>query len=195
MPSQTTENVMLRIFISCSWVLAGCTPSVHDAAMRKSSHVPPTTAQGSRPIISEGEGPAASSSTGQHADNRGHDAQGLIPEPICAAENFVAPVGRPAELPADALGRRMLSAAFVRVGPDGHLTVELRSGRLLVLRNVVMRPKKYCGEYVIAGGGGEQYCGRYADVAMARAGGLPAHEELGRAISNPITAAGVLATD
>lgn len=186
---------MLRIFFSCFWALAACMPSVHDAAMRKSSHIPPTTAQGSRAVISEGERPAASSSTGQHADNRGHAAQGLIPGPISAAENSVAPVGRPVELPADAFGRRMLSTAFVRVGPDGHLTVELRNGRLLVLRNVVMRPKKYCGEHVIGGGAGEQYCGRYADVATARAGGLPAHEELGRAISNPITPAGVLATD
>lgn len=186
---------MLRIFFSCSWALAACTLSAHDAAMRKSSPIPSTPVQGSRAVISEGEGQAVLSSTGQHADIRAHAAQGLIPEPISAAENLVAPVGRPVELPADALGRRMLSTAFVRVGPEGHLTVELRNGRLLVLRNVVMRPKKYCGEHVIGGGPGKQYCGRYADIATARAGDLPAHEELGRAKSNPITHAGILATD
>jgi len=69
-----------------------------------------------------------------------------------------------------------LSTAFVMVGPDGHLTVELRSGRVLVLRDVVMRPKDYCGAQVLGGRPGTRYCGGYAEVAAARPGGTTAAE-------------------
>lgn len=69
--------------------------------------------------------------------------------------------------PAEALGRRILSTAFVRVGAGGHLTVELRDGSTLVLRDVVMHPKDYCGVQVA----GAKYCGGYAEVTAARAGG------------------------
>ena len=69
-----------------------------------------------------------------------------------------------------------MSTAFVRVGPDGHLTVELRNGRVLVLRNVVMRPKDYCGVQGLGGRGGARYCGDYAEVAAARPGGAPVAE-------------------
>ena len=57
-----------------------------------------------------------------------------IPQPVSAAENPL-PVRRDdspakaADTPAEAEGRRTLSAAFVRVGPDGRLTVERRDGR------------------------------------------------------------------
>jgi hypothetical protein len=67
-----------------------------------------------------------------------------------------------------------LSTAFVMVGPDGHLTVELRTGHVLVLRDVVMRPKDYCGVQVLGGPAGKRYCGGYAEVAAARPGGAPA---------------------
>jgi hypothetical protein len=66
-----------------------------------------------------------------------------------------------------------LSTAFVRVGPDGLLTVELRNGSVLVLRNVVMRPKDYCGEQVAGSTADAKYCGGYAQVAAARPGGTP----------------------
>ncbi len=72
--------------------------------------------------------------------------------------------------PAEALGRRTLSTAFVRIGPDGHLTVELRDGRVVVLRDVVMRAKDYCGVPVAGDAAGAKYCGGYADVAAARPG-------------------------
>ena len=75
--------------------------------------------------------------------------------------------------PAEAEGRRTLSTAFVMVGPDGHLTVELRDGRFIVLRDVVMRPRDYCGVQVIGGSAGKKYCGGYGDVAAARPGGGP----------------------
>jgi hypothetical protein len=91
---------------------------------------------------------------------------------VSVAENPVPAL--PADSPAAAEGRRTLSTAFVRVGPDGRLTVELRSGPVLVLRNVVMRRKDYCGEHVLGGPAGAQYCGGYADVAAARPGGAAA---------------------
>jgi len=77
-----------------------------------------------------------------------------------------------------------LSTAFVMVGPDGRLTVELRNGRVLVLRNVVMRPKDYCGVQVLGGPAGARYCGGYAEVAAARPGGATAPEERDPAVSN-----------
>jgi hypothetical protein len=69
-----------------------------------------------------------------------------------------------------------LSTAFVRVGPDGRLVVELRDGRVLVLRDVVMRAKDYCGVRVVGGKAGGQYCGGYAEVAAARPGAEPSPE-------------------
>jgi hypothetical protein len=60
------------------------------------------------------------------------------------------------------------------VGPDGHLTVELRSGRTMVLRDVVMRPRDFCGVQVLGGSPGTRYCGGYGDIAAARPGGVPA---------------------
>ena len=59
------------------------------------------------------------------------------------------------------------------MGPDGHLTVDLRDGRTMVLRDVVMRPRDYCGLQVRDGAAGGPYCGGYAEVAAARPGGGP----------------------
>ena len=81
--------------------------------------------------------------------------------------------GPQADSPAEAAGRRELSTAFVRVGPDGHLTVTLRDGRVLVLRDVVMRARDYCGALVAGDPGRTKYCGGYADVVAARPGGGP----------------------
>jgi hypothetical protein len=72
------------------------------------------------------------------------------------------------------------------VGPDGHLTVELRNGRALVLRDVVMRPRDFCGVLVHGGSAGSRYCGGYGDVAAARPGGVPASDVLNPAALNPV---------
>ena len=96
-------------------------------------------------------------------------AVGPIREPVSAAENPLAL--SPTNSAAEAVGRRTLSTAFVRVGPDGQLTVERRDGRTLVLRNVVMRRKDYCGTQLIGDKPGAEYCGKYAEVAAARPGG------------------------
>jgi hypothetical protein len=75
--------------------------------------------------------------------------------------------------PAAAQGRRTLSTAFVRVDPDGHLTVDLRDGHVLVLRNVVMNASDYCGAIVSGMPAATKFCGDYAEVISARAGGGP----------------------
>jgi hypothetical protein len=109
-----------------------------------------------------------------------------IPEPVSAAEN---PASAPrADSPAEAEGRRTLSTAFVRMGPGEHLTVELRNGQEMVLRDVVMRPRDYCGVQALGGSAGTRYCGGYGDVAAARPGGAPALDEPNPAILNPVEA-------
>jgi hypothetical protein len=59
------------------------------------------------------------------------------------------------------------------MGPDGHLTVELNDGRAMVLRDVVMEARQYCGVLALGGSAGKRYCGGYGDVASARPGGGP----------------------
>lgn len=93
-----------------------------------------------------------------------------------------------ADSPAEARGRRILSTAFVRVGPDRHITVELDSGRVLVLRDPIMRPKDYCGVLVADGSTPAKYCGGYAEVAAARPGGAPAADQAVSAASAPASA-------
>jgi hypothetical protein len=116
--------------------------------------------------------------------DRAQAAPASRPEPASAADN---PVSAPrADSPAEAQGRRTLSTAFVRVGPDGHLTVELRSGRTMVLRDVVMRPREYCGVEVLAGSAGTRYCGGYGDIAAARPGGAPSPGAPDPATLNPV---------
>lgn len=107
-----------------------------------------------------------------------------LPEPVSAAEN-PAPAPR-ADSPAEAEGRRTLSTAFVMVGPDGHLTVELRNGRAMVLRDVVMRPRDFCGVQVLGGSAGKRYCGGYGDIAAARPGGVPAPDVPDPATLDPV---------
>jgi hypothetical protein len=109
--------------------------------------------------------------------------QGSVPAQVAVAENS-AP-GPRADSPAEAQGRRTLSTAFVRVGSDGHLTVELRDGRVIVLRDVAMRPRDYCGVQALGSAAGTRYCGGYGDVAAARPGGAPAPEGPSPATLNP----------
>lgn len=150
--------------------------------MRNPSPVPETAAREPRETEKEGHS-AVPSPTGRGAGDRTQAAQGL-PDPVSAAEN-IAPARR-ADSPAEAEGRRTLSTAFVRVGPDGHLTVELRDGRAIVLRDVVMRPRDYCGVQVLGGPAGTRYCGGYGDIAAARPGGAPAPDGANPASLNPV---------
>jgi hypothetical protein len=128
---------------------------------------------------------AASASSPQEAAPR---HPGEIPTTVAQKSSAASP-GAPnltATDSAKAQGRKTLSTAFVMIGPDGHLTVELRDGRAVVLRDVVMRPEKYCGVQVRGGPHGTQFCGRYADVAAARPGGAPASGGPTSAAPDPI---------
>lgn len=72
-------------------------------------------------------------------------------------------------------GRRIFSTAFVRIGPDGHLSVRYHDGRELVLRDVTMRAKAFCGRLASGEAMGKVYCGNYADVAAAQPGSGELH--------------------
>ena len=156
---------MSRILLPIAASLFACTPSPKETAMPSSSRDLETAAQPG----------------GEPADPA-RAAVAPIPEPVSAAAN---PLPAAADSPAEAQGRRTLSTAFVRVGPDGQLTVELRDGRVLILRDVVMRPRDYCGLRVAAGAKGARYCGGYAEVAGARPGGAPSPGEPDLAAPSP----------
>lgn len=71
-------------------------------------------------------------------------------------------------------GRQLFSTAFVLMGPDRRLTVELRDRRVLVLENPLANPGDFCGA-VVAGPGlarGSKFCAGYAEVVAARPGAL-----------------------
>ena len=161
---------MVRILLSFAVALVGCTPSPQEKVMNSPSPDPASPRIASQ-TDSKDHASEAPDPTGAGAAERNRAALGPIPEPVSAAANPL-PAG-PADSPVEAEGRRILSTAFVRVGPDGHLTVELRNGRVLVLRNVDVRRKDYCGEQVFPGPGGARYCGGYAEIAAARPGGGP----------------------
>lgn len=172
---------MVRVLLFLAAALGACTSSPQETAMQSPNPDSGTNAQGSSAAGSDGQASPAPNPTRPVAADRERAALGPSPEPVPVTENPV-PAG-PADSPAEAQGRRTLSTAFVRVGPDGHLTVELRNGQVLVLRNVVMRRKDYCGVQVLGGPAGRQYCGGYAEVAAARPGGAPAPDP---ATSNPV---------
>lgn len=138
----------LAAFIVLSFALTAtaCTPSPQKVVMPD----PNNTAQGSK--AKSPERPAVVAS-----------------QPVPATKPNSS--GPSTDTPAEASGRRTLSTAFVRVGPDGHLTVELRDGRVIVLRDVVMGPKDYCGLQIAGDPARAKYCGGYAEVAAARPGG------------------------
>lgn len=174
---------MIRILPSFAAALVACTPSPQESTV----HGPGEDSGGASNSRSEvrsdaagdGQKPAARVAGEQEAA-----APGPAAESVSAAEN---PAPAPSKASSTAAeGRRTLSTAFVMVGPDGLLTVELRNGRVLVLRNVAMRRKDYCGVQMLRGGAGAEYCGGYADVAAARPGGPAAPAEPDLAAPNPI---------
>jgi hypothetical protein len=177
------KAVMPSLLLPCIAALVACNPPPKEAAMRNPSPVPESAARESREANMEGNGSAAPGPAGRGIGDDAQAAQGPRPEPVSAAENH-APAQR-ADSPAEAQGRRTLSTAFVRVGPDGHLTVELRDGRAMVLRNVVMRPRDYCGVQVLGGSAGTRYCGGYGEIAAARPGGAPSPDAPNPATLNP----------
>lgn len=174
---------MIRILPSFAAALAACTPSPQETAMHSPSPDPATAPTSSNEAGSGASGDAMNP-RGRGAGDQERAALGPVPEPVSAAENPAPP--QPADSPAAAQGRRTLSTAFVMVGPDGRLTVELRNGRVLVLRNLIMRRKDYCGVQVLGAQAGARYCGGYSEVAAARPGGPPAPAEPDLAAPNRI---------
>jgi hypothetical protein len=149
---------MFRILLPISATLAACTPSPVKDTMASSDPAFATTVHGSGNSNPQGDGLTAPTGT----------------------PNSVT--GLRADSPAEARGRRVLSAAFVRVGPDGHLTVALLGGQVLVLRDVVMQATAYCGMQVVGPTARAKYCGGYAEVADARPGGAPASDQPDRTV-------------
>jgi hypothetical protein len=185
--SKPTESTVVRILLSFAAALAACTPSPQETAMHSPSPDPGTSLQGKSEAGSGGQASVAPDPVGRGSEDQEGAALAPIPEPVPVTDNPVPAL--PADSPAEAEGRRTLSTAFVMVGPDGRLTVELRNGRVLVLRDVVMRRKDYCGVQVLGGPAGAQYCGGYAEVAAARPGGAPAPAEPDVAVSNLVQSA------
>jgi len=149
-------GVMPCLLLTCGAALVGCDPPSKEVTMRNPNPAPATDAREARETAAQSAREA--------------------PPQIAAPR---------ADSPAEAEGRRTLSTAFVRVGPDGRLTVELRDGRALVLRDVVMRPRDFCGIEVLGGSAGKRYCGGYGEVAAARAGGGPAPNAIEPATLDP----------
>lgn len=144
-------NVLLpHLLLPCIAALVACNPPPKETKMSNPTPVPAAAAPQSRETDIERHGSALPGST----------KQGV-------AANNVAPARRP-DSPEEAEGRRTLSTAFVRVGAGEHLAVELRDGRTVVLRDVAMGPRDYCGLQVAGGSSGKKYCGGYGDVAAAR---------------------------
>lgn len=165
------KRPMLATLLPMVAALAACTPSAQESAMHNPGRDSGNTDQGSSTTGSQTPDTAAPNSPAQVTRDQDRAAVGPSPAPVSAAENPL-PAG-PADSPLAAQGRRTLSTAFVQVGPDGLLTVQLRDGRILLLRNVVMRPNDYCGAQASGSSAGKQYCGGYADVAEARPNGAP----------------------
>lgn len=72
-------------------------------------------------------------------------------------------------------GRRILSTAFVRIGPDGRLLVRERDGRQFLLHDVTMQAKSYCGRLVSGSKSDERHCGKYRNVVAVRSGDAQMH--------------------
>lgn len=139
--------------------------------MQSPSSKPETAVQGSSGAEPAREASGVPIPARQSAADLNRAAQGPIPEPVSAAANPLPP--SPAASTAWTEGRRILSRAVVLMGSDRHITVELRDGRVLVLRDVVVRPKDYCGVQVLGGAAKAKHCGGFAQIVAARPGGVP----------------------
>jgi hypothetical protein len=172
---------MLRILL-LSAVLEACTPSPQESTVRSREPVVETATRNRSHAMSTD--PSASLPA-MPKPSIGGDTQAAlapVPQPVSAAANPAPALLH--DKPAEAVGRRTLSTAFVMVGADGLLTVELRDGRVLILRDVVMRPTRYDGVLVSGAAAGGRYRGAYADIAAARPGGGSSSES-DPAIANP----------
>lgn len=119
------------------------------------------TAQGATTAGPADQGVNAATPGGQ-GDTR---AKPTPPRPMTVADKLTPAATDPDQ---EVNGRQILSTAFVRMGAGEQLTVELRSGSVLVLRDVSMGRTDYCGVRVGGGSPPAKYCGGYADIVAAR---------------------------
>lgn len=152
--------------LTCLAMLAACTSAPREAATR--------TPSSRQETVDDRSSKAIRAMTNRHADQADQAAQGPIATAVSAAQNPAPEMVSP--LAADAEGRRILSTAFVRSGPDGYVAIELRDGRTLILRDIVMRANDYCGLQTDIKRSGVRHCGGYADIAAARPSGPPIRE-------------------
>jgi hypothetical protein len=159
-----------------SAALAACAPTPQEAAVREAAPTSPAAS-----VMNEGAVTQA--------------APGPIPEPVSAADNpfpgtssSTADDAAAGDAEADAFvqGRRIVSTAFVRLGPGGHLLVTMRDRREVALRDVTMEKRQFCGTGLDAQGA--RRCYPYADVAAARAVDAPVGAQ-------PVPADGVAARE
>ena len=165
---------MVRLLLPIAVALAACTPPSEQAAMRDHSPARGADAKGLNSPPAEQGRPSSDHVIAPANGDPRRAAVAPMPAPVPVTEHPL-PAASP-DSPTEAQGRRILSTAFVRVGPDGRLTVTLRDGHVLLLRNVTMRRKDYCGEQLAGAKPGAHYCGGYADVAAARPGDAPVSE-------------------
>jgi len=164
---QTEGRAMIRILLPLCAMSSACTPSPREEIMISPNSS--ITTKSSSETKQKVEISAFPNSIKANVQDRVEARQAPTLEPMSAAANL-APSFQ-SDPSAEANGRKVLSTAFVMVDAHGQLTVELRDGRVLVLRDVVMRPRDYCGVDVRSRKIGARYCGAYADVIAARPGG------------------------
>lgn len=159
---------MVRILPSLTAALVACACSPQETDMHSSDPSPRTNAQSLSETAHGGQGQDTPPPAEQGAGFQPRLSEGPIPASGTAAKNPLAPP--PADSTAEQEGRRTLSTAFVMIGADAYLTVGLHDGRVIVLRNVVMRREDYCGVQVLGSAAGVKFCGKYGEVATARPG-------------------------
>jgi hypothetical protein len=174
---ESATVIVLPIFAAA---LAACTPSSQDNTLPNSGPAPGHTVKGFSRAASEVQGSNVSRPAARGAGGSQSAAPGPISEPVSMTANAAA--AKLTDSPAAARGRRTLSTAFVRVGPDGRLTLELADGGVLVLRDVVMRPKDYCGLRIVDGSATKQFCGKYGEIEKAWPSGAPVADGADQAV-------------
>lgn len=164
---------MLRFLVIIAPALAACAPAPQKEVMQNSTDIPVDASNSSSESSLAGNVPDNPALSTRVAPDAPQD------RPITSRHSAAASVhpdsSVTADTPAGAEGRRIVSTAFVRLGPGEYLTVELRGGQAVVLRDVTMRAKDFCGVRIAGAQGEIKYCGQYGEVVAARPGGGPAH--------------------
>lgn len=173
---ESPKRLMTVLLLSACSTLAACTPSPQKVAMPDSKNIPENASRAPAPPKPVSDGAGNPNAKLANIEKRDEAAVGPMQEAESAAANpvpaqqSVAVTPPISDTPMEAAGRRTLSTAFVHIGPGGHLWVRLRDGSVVILSDVKMGPKDYCGTRVASEAGSKKFCGGYADVIAARPG-------------------------